>query len=79
MSTSLNEDKNTLSVILGSVGTVFFGIGHHYDNSDSINRRKEDSQQKWLEKKENSKYIMLQDDLSRYNDELKSIEKELNI
>ena len=79
LSTSLNGDKNTLSIILGSVGTVFFGIGHHYDSSDSINRRKEDSQQKWLGKKENSKYIMLQDDLSRYNDELKSIEKELNI
>ena len=79
LSTSLNEDKNTLSLIFGSVGIGFWGIGHHYDSSDSINRRKEDSQQKWLGKKENSKYIMLQDDLSRYNDELKSIEKELNI
>ena len=78
LSTSLNGDKQTLSIILGSVGTAFLGIGHHYDSSDSINRRKSDSQQKWLGKKENSKYIMLQDDLSRYNDELKSIEKELN-
>ena len=78
LSASLNGDKDKLSIILGSIGTIFFGIGHHYDSVDSIKRRKEHSQQKWLGKKENSKYIMLQDDLSRYNDELKSIEKELN-
>lgn len=32
---------------------------------------------KWLEKKENTKYAMLKDDLSRYNEELWSIEDEL--
>lgn len=79
LSTSLNGDKNTLSLILGSVGAILFGIGHHYDSLDSINRRRELASKKWLEKEENTKYTMLQDDLTRYNDEIKSIEHELKL
>ena len=79
LSTSLNGDKNTLSLILGSVGAILFGIGHHYDSLDSINRRRELASKKWLEKEENTKYTMLQDDLTRYNDEIKSIEDELKL
>ena len=79
LSTSLNGDKNTLSLILGSVGAILFGIGHHYDSLDSINRRRELASKKWLEKEENTKYTMLQDDLTRYNDEIKAIEDELKL
>ena len=77
LNTSLNEDKNTLSYILVPMGTLFFSIGHHFDNLDSIKVRKEHAKKKWLGKEENTKYVLLQNDLSRYNDEIKSIEEEL--
>ncbi|MBE6290240.1 MAG: hypothetical protein E7100_08460 [Bacteroidaceae bacterium] len=77
LSVSLNEDKYSLSLILVPIGALFIGIGHHFDSIDSVSRRKEKAKMKWLEKKENTKYAMLKDDLSRYNEELWSIEDEL--
>jgi len=77
LSTSLDEDKKTLSLVLVPIGALLVGIGHHYNSSDSINRRKESTKRRWLEKKENTKYTILQEDLSCYKEELKSIEDEL--
>ncbi len=77
LSVSLVEDKNSLSLILVPIGALFIGIGHHLDSIDSVNRRKEKAKKKWLEIKEHTKYTMLQNDLSRYNEELRSIEDEL--
>ena len=77
LSVSLDEDKNTLSLVIVPIGALLVGIGHNYNSSDSINRRKDSTKRKWLEKKENIKYIMLQEDLSCYEEELKSIEDEL--
>ena len=79
LSASLNEEKGTLSLVLVPIGGLLVGIGHHYDSSDLINRRRENAEKQWMRKKENAKYDILQRDLSRFNKELISIENELSM
>lgn len=73
--------ENNVGII--TIGLALVGIlspfGIHFITNDSIEKRKTKAYKKWETKDENAKYKILQDDLSRYNEELKSIEKELNI
>jgi len=73
--------ENNVGII--TIGLALVGIlspfGIHFITNDSIEKRKTKAYKKWETKDENTKYKILQDDLSRYNEELKSIEKELNI
>lgn len=60
-------------VIAGMIG----GVGKYFYSNDSVTKRRDNAQNKWGEKPENAKYKILQKDLSLYNKELESIEKEL--
>ena len=74
---SLNENKGTLSMVLVPIGAICVGIGHHYNNVDFVTKRKEQTIKNWMDKEENANYILLVSELSRAQDELRSIEKEL--
>lgn len=60
-------------VVAGMIG----GVGKYFYSNDSVTKRRDNAQKKWGEKPENAKYKILQKDLSKYNKELESIEKEL--
>lgn len=74
---SLNENKETLSMVLVPIGAICVGVGHHYNNVDFVNKRKEQNKKNWVGRKENANYKILVSDLSRAQNELSSIEKEL--
>ena len=77
---SMNFFKmNSAAITAGTLGVagMIGGIGKHFYSNDSVTKRREKAQKKWGEKPENAKYKILQKDLSLYNKELESIEKEL--
>ena len=57
---------------------IFVPFGIHFISNVSLEKRRARAYEKWEAKDENAKYKILQDDLSCYNKELKSIEDELN-
>ena len=54
---------------------VSFGI--HFITNSSIEKRRKSAYEKWEAKGENAKYKILKNDLSSFDEELKSIENEL--
>lgn len=77
---SMNFFKmNSAAITTGTLGVagMIGGIGKHFYSNDSVTKRREKAQKKWGAKPENAKYKILQNDLSLYNKELESIEKEL--
>ena len=74
---SFNENIGTLSMVLVPIGAICIGVGHHYNNVDFVNKRKEQAEKNWVGKEENANYKLLVSDLSHAQDELSSIEKEL--
>ena len=70
---------NSAAITAGTLGVagMIGGIGKHFYSNDSVTKRREKAQKKWGAKPENAKYKILQNDLSLYNKELESIEKEL--
>lgn len=71
----MNAEAITAGTLV--VAGMIAGIGKHFYSNDSVTKRRENSQKKWGAKPKNAKYKILQKDLSLYNEELESIEKEL--
>lgn len=77
MPEQLCDNIGTLSSILIPVCVLFVGIGHKYNEPEFINRRRDATQKRWIEKEENKKYKILITDLSRTQSQLKEVEDEL--
>lgn len=77
MPEQLCDNIGTLSSILIPVCVLFVGIGHKYNEPESINRRRDANQKRWIEKEENKKYTILITDLSKTQSQLKEVEDEL--
>lgn len=72
-------EKNNAAITTGTlfIAGMIGGIGKYFYSNDSVTKRRDNAQKEWGEKPENAKYKILQKDLSLYNEELESIEKEL--
>lgn len=60
-----------------SIAGLIIPLGIHFNSKDSIEKRRTKAQLKWEAKDENIKYKTLYEDLSRYNEELRSVENKL--
>lgn len=74
------------SFIEGNIGLLSLGVacvgicvpfGIHFITNSSLEKRRKSAYEKWESKGENAKYKILKNDLSNFNEELKSIENEL--
>lgn len=74
------------SFIEGNIGFLSLGVacvgicvpfGIHFITNSSIEKRRKSAYEKWEAKGENAKYKILKNDLSSFDEELKSIENEL--
>lgn len=74
------------SFIEGNLGLLSLGVacvgicvpfGIHFITNSSIEKRRKSAYEKWEAKGENAKYKILKNDLSSFDEELKSIENEL--
>ena len=74
------------SFIEGNIGLLSLGVacvgicvpfGIHFITNSSLERRRKSAYEKWEAKGENAKYKILKNNLSNFNEELKSIENEL--
>ena len=74
------------SFIEGNIGFLSLGVacvgicvpfGIHFITNSSIEKRRKSAYEKWEAKDENAKYKILKNDLSSFDEELKSIENEL--
>lgn len=74
------------SFIEGNIGLLSLGVacvgicvpfGIHFISNSSLERRRKSAYEKWEAKGENAKYKILKNNLSNFNEELKSIENEL--
>ena len=75
----LYDNIGTLSSMLIPICALFASIGHKYNTSESINRRRNAARMKWMKQDKNKKYKILMDDLSIAQAQLARIEEALRI
>ncbi len=73
----INNNASIITIGLAVV-SILISFGIHFLTNSSIEGRKAKAQKKWETKEENAEYIILRKDISRYSEELESIEKDLN-
>lgn len=71
------SNKTILTTGMLTIAGLFITLGIHFNSKDSIEKRKIKAQMKWEAKDKNMKYKILHENLSRYNEELKSVENKL--
>jgi len=77
MPKQLCDNLGLLITVLTSGCGLFCSIGHTYNKSECINRRRDAAHKKWIRKEKNKKYKILMDDLSKVQAQLNEIENEL--
>ena len=73
----INNNASIITIGLAVV-SILISFGIHFLTNSSIEERKAKAQKKWETKEENAEYIILRKDISRYSEELESIEKDIN-
>lgn len=75
--TFIDENGIILTIAVTIIG-VLIALGLYFISKDSIEKRKTKALTKWDNKKENAKYHILKADMTKKNEELKSVENELH-
>lgn len=73
----LENNEASILAIITIILAVIIPFAIHFLSKESIEERRTKAHRKWESKPENAKYLRLQKDLSKYNEDLNRIEKEL--